>query len=358
MPLSLKKLQEMLYNYSLLTIRWYTMNGSCAYIEVQCKTTAENFLVYIPSDYNFEMETCENVHELKEISELNDDEQVNIDEDKVGNFYEQLQLNLDQFGGDKMRSHLQEGYKKKINLKSIDDLNSVKAITRQLKRLKFCVEHVKYKVAIFYQNSFSVIRRSDDVEAYIVIDGPYYKKRKMFVTTDIEVLFNRKKSMVKDIKSIENGLQKTLEKNQNSHSRNITSLFDRKVDMQKNVKNIQTKISFYETYINKFELLFEKLNDIEEELLIKENEIRAKIESSESSFHADITLSHERTKHIKKVKDLEKYKKKITERILFCRNELNNLLLEVDSIFFESSVMISESLANFDRLEKLSRSLK
>ena len=174
MPLSISKLERLLSLKGFVPTRYFVMHSVIVYMEIISITDADTFLLYIPSKYKFianKSSQASSVFKIKyvDIDESNntaDDYAGEPDEHSVENTYREIDVNMSPtVKGNNIGQHLEENYKRSITLKDIssDDSKELKDIFRQLKRLRFCVQNVKYKIAVIYKNYHCAIRRYDSI---------------------------------------------------------------------------------------------------------------------------------------------------------------------------------------------------
>ena len=172
MTLSTAKLEKLLSLKGFIPNKYFVMHGICMYIEIISITNADIFLLYIPSKYKFTVKKDRNVFKVKYVdidgNENNtaDDFAGELDEYSVENTYREIDVGMiPKSNGDNIAPHLEENYKRAITLKDIssDDSREIKDIVRQLKRLRFCVQNVKYKISIVYKNYICSIKRDDSI---------------------------------------------------------------------------------------------------------------------------------------------------------------------------------------------------
>ena len=223
MTLSLTKLSKILKNNGFIPKKYFLIEKYCVYIEVFSMSNTDNFLVYIPSKYDLKFIDEGEFYDIKTIDvPENGDIPVEyageIDKEKIQEAYDdvELELSLDEKDGVDLTEKLNENYNISLSLKdvNIQDKNRLREIFRQLKRLKFCVQNLKYKICILYKNYMCCIRRDNTFEAFIAKDLNGGSDMKLMVTIDMETLIKNINSVSQDIKTVREGVYKILVKNQ------------------------------------------------------------------------------------------------------------------------------------------------
>ena len=236
MPLSTQKLEILLNKKGIIISNYYTIESLIVFIEVMNINSGVTFFIYVPSKYKFPPRNNENVYKLKY---LDIDEEENkadnytgdLDQNELENKYEQITLGVTApIYGQNIAPHLEESYKRNINLKNVSNNNMkhVKDNIRQLKRLRLCVQNVKYKLAIVYKNFISYIRRDDSVESLVIknFQGKNYKQ--LYVTVDLETLYEKLDCLILNITDIRTALYNVLDKNHFTHTNTLQKLMDNK----------------------------------------------------------------------------------------------------------------------------------
>ena len=260
MTLSLKKLETLLSSYGFVCNNYFIQDRRCMYIELMSITTADTFIMYIPSNYTFEVKNRPNTYKLQDMDLDTDDniadnygEEVDNIQDKYNEVSVDLILNKD----GTIEKELENKYKRQIKLKEIsnNDIKDIKSIYRQLRRLRYCVQEIEYKTAILFKNYLCIIRRDDTIDIFIIRGYNTDNKRKLFIVCDLERFYEKPEKIEHDIKTVRSGLYKILSKNQSNQFNVMTSLFEDKNNIGQII--IQSKIQ-----ITKFNEYIMHLNDM------------------------------------------------------------------------------------------------
>ena len=196
MSLSLAKLENLLVSKGFVVINYFELDEACFYIELFAVKTADTFLMYIPSKYNFPITNGTNSFKIKYLDIDNADnvpdeyavKQEDVDiEDTYGNT--NIELSADKKN---MEEELENNYKRPISLRDIsgNDTLTLKAIHRQLRRFKYCVQNLKYKLAVIYKNYICAIRRDDSIDFFSVKNYPRNDSKKLMIIIDLETFYD------------------------------------------------------------------------------------------------------------------------------------------------------------------------
>ena len=236
MTLSFNKLEKLLLTKSLIIRKIYSIGGLCVYIEIMNINNADTILLYIPSKYEIKCDSS-NEHNLHYI-EISDDGTIpnnyaeNPDDIEMAEKYQEIEIEIDKKKGDNIEKYLEESYKCPVSLKDIskEDIKDIKDIFRQLRRIKFCIQGLKYKLCIIYKYYMCCIKRDDTYECFSIENFSTNNKRKLIVTIDLETLYEKIDTVVKDSVIIKKGIFNVLDKNQNKHVRNLQKSMEYKAN--------------------------------------------------------------------------------------------------------------------------------
>jgi len=175
MALSIHKLIKLLVSKGFFPKAFYCIYGVCAFVEIISNNTADVYMMYIPSRYNFKISLQEipNVYNLKEISNDSDSQDIvqkysrqpsQLDiEDK----YENINIpnpNLFQEQND-LENILKQKYNKTIDIEKSTSKNNtdIKCLNRQMERLKYCVQNVDYRLVIIFKSYLCFLHTEEDI---------------------------------------------------------------------------------------------------------------------------------------------------------------------------------------------------
>jgi len=362
MPLSLPKLEKLLVMKGFVANKFFIIDKLCVYIHVISVKNSEDFLLYIPSKYKFVIEEHgKNIHKIKFLDIENYDNTVDEyaglpDPDEVEKEYEEIDIELSPNKKNNIEGHLESGYKRTISLKDIskEDTKDLKDIYRQLKRLGFCVQAVRYKIAIFYKNYLCSIRRDDSIECFSIKNWPNTAKRKIYVIVDLELLYENMDSLQTNIETVRKGIYKVLDKNQLTHTRMLQRFLDEKNDIMISSEKAYNKKEEYTTYLIEFEQLLSVINVSEEKINFKIHEINEKYSTiGIKGLHTDIEKSHQINKLETELNKISIIKQDITNNIDELIIKREDTLLTIDKIMFNTQIMLYEIIKNFRQLSAI-----
>jgi len=363
MPLSISKLEKLLALKGFVPTRYFVMHSVIVYMEIISIKDADTFLLYIPSKYKFVAPEAKNVFKINYLdingSEDNtaDDYAGEPDDYAVENTYREIDVNiLPDLTGGNIAPHLEENYKRPINLNNIstDILKELKDIVRQLKRFRFCVQNVKYKIAIMYKSYLFSIKRDDSIECFSIKKYRGKDCKNLFITTDLELLYEKMDSLLLNIATIREGLYHILDKNHFTHSKTLQRLLNDKTVISDFSDKAYVKKLEYEKYIKEANIMLEVINNSEKNILEQLYEVNEKYNDPlVKGLHNDIERSHQLSILDNELKKIHKIKEDIVKTIFELKMKREDNMLKVDKIMFDNNVMVECVLRNFTELGKI-----
>jgi len=360
MTLSINKLKSIIERKNLLIKKIFFMKGLCVYIEIFCLLTSDSFLLYIPSKYEIKVsDEIENYKldyiDVSEDGNIASDYGSKLEDYDIEKQYDSIDIDIDSNTIDNMETFLEEKYNYPLSLKDmkLTDLNEIREIFRQLRRLKLCVQNVKYKICIMYKNYICCIRRDNSFEGFFILglNGP--PLRKLIITLDLESLYKNLETVTQDVKLIRKGIYRILDKNQLKNVSTLTNILEQKNNLQTFSINIQNKKQKTEKQLLHLERLLSNLIETENSHNSEILEINKKYQNNNGNFNNDIQKSHEIGKHRKILTDINLTKQELMNTIIVIKSKLEDLSLKVDKICFDNTIMIDAINKNFKLLENI-----
>ena len=352
--LSLKKLEIYLSSKGLIIKRCLCLkdDNSICYIELYIPDTAEILFLYIPSKYNIEYEGN---YDKREITPLDVEKLLSISEEygKELDDYE-----LEKNYGDSIELEntnvegMKDSYKKSLLIrdKNKNVLSKLRGILRQLERFKFSVENLKYKIAILSENYLCCIRRDNSIQAFELMTETKYKKR-MILVTDLESLYSSKHTVHKDMKLIKQGVHSLLDKNRNVAISCLEHIMD-------NLDESVEKRHLLDIKRDKMSKTISECESMLSALKSKELEIYKKLDNESSQKSNGITSDMNKSRSVsileEEVKKITDLKNRVVKELMKTRENLEELYMDSDIIWFDTTIMTDAIRKNLKRLNRIS----
>jgi hypothetical protein len=358
MPLSISKLYDLLTSKGFVPNKYFVMDGLCFYIELISIQTANTFLLYIPTKYKFIVPKQDSF----KIKYINMDPSDNTTDEYAGfpdntgleSSYGDANINLSPDKNDKLEEHLEDNYKHTISLKDIskDDIQDIKSIYRQMRRLRYCVQNIKYKVGIIDKNYICAIRRDDSIDTFTIKHYPRKSSKRLMVIMDLEMFYEKNERLNSDIETVRIGIYNILQKNQSLHTKVISKLLDNKDEITSFALKADIKKTKYDKHIKKLEIMLHTMNKAEKKNLNELDKIMDnKNNPSMQGMNNDIQFSHHKARVDKELSKIGRIKEDIMININIMREKRENNILSIDKIMFDNTVMFDCMVKNFSLLK-------
>jgi hypothetical protein len=316
---------------------------------------SDSFMLYIPSKYDIACDNGDYNLDYLDIpigGTVSDDY---ADEPDIEKSYDEIETELDP-SGENMEKQLEENYNRPVSLKDLSkkDMTELKEIFRQLKRLRYCIQNLKYKLCIQYDKYLCCIRRDDTFECFIISTnrGGHMitnDNRTLFVSIDLETLYGKLENIHVDVKTIKDGIYTILDKNQTKNVKNLHKMLEHKLTFTQQSNSITVRKNECDKYISQLEKMLKDL------LLAEKNEVLAMQEINDNysqnggikGLHTDIERTHIISKHQTEITRIHGLKEEIMKNIIKIRSRRENLSLRVDSICFDNTIMLDAILKKF-----------
>ena len=358
MPLSLNKLRKILYEKGFITKKMYKIQGNCNFIEIISVLSGDMFMLYVPSKYKFRVE--EDCYKMKLI-ELNDKDREEISneyaespsQDRMEDIYEEIELDTDynKKNIDDIEKLLEGKYKKPIHLKdlNVEDSYDVKCVFRQLRRLKYCVQSIRYKLVLKYKKYFCVLHLDDTIECFYVKSLPMVDERKIIVTMDLELFYENFDNLLEEIMQVKTGISKVLDKNHMNHSKTLQKMLDKRDTIIQVTNQLFNKKNELRKYIHHFQGLLNNINASEK----INKKLLDNLNYKTNGKNSNLTISQQKRKIIQEIKKNYRLKDEIIDNILNVQNQEEHISLIIDKILFDNTVMLDRIFKNLNDLSNI-----
>jgi hypothetical protein len=360
MTLSLNKLNKILETNGMKIKQIYAMDNFCVYIEITFADIADTFLMYIPSKYEIDAVNYPTYKltqmNIEEDGTIPTDYSETIDDIEMEKKYPEIDISTNSENEKNIEKHLEENYNCPMKLSDLKkpDIKLIKDIFRQLKRLKLCMQNLKYKLSILYNCYLCCTRRNDTYICYSVENGNKDGKRRVLVSIDLESFYekNNSSSMLEDVKTIHKGLEFVLDKNQNKYVYNLQKMMEYKTNFELLSTGVIERKNNNRAYLERLENLLSNIL-IAEKNIIKDIQNTNEKYQNKKALYQDIEKSHIISKKQDELSRIIEVKNDIISNISKAKIENENLYLKVDQICFDNTVMLNTIMNNFTELSSI-----
>ena len=362
MPLSISKLEELLASRGFITKTFFVMDGSVFYVEITTVDTGTDILLYMPGKYDFKVKPGGDVFKIKyidmnttkkEMKEIAEEYAGSETNEKAEDVYGGMDVNLSPDKNEKIEEHLENHYKKLILLDDISsaDREVIKSIFRQVNRLKFCVQNIKYKIGIMYLNYICSIRRDDSVDCFSIHKYIGDTNKKLFVIVDLEMLYEKNDKIKTDVDTVTAQVYNILQRNQSMHASKITKFLESKDDISSYTNRVIQKNIKYDRYLAKLSNMLSSTSHEEKKILEELYDLEDR--RKKGFVLNDTEFATKKSYYEEKLNRLGKLKEEILKNISVVRKKKEDNILSTDKIMFDNTVMFDCMMKNFSKLHEL-----
>jgi len=356
MTLSLKKLEELLSTRGFIIKKLFVIKGECVYIMLININNGDTCMLYVPSKYRILEDDRQNTYDIEPIDIDNEGNIADEYSKQPENYemetqYEEIELERKA----NIEEYLENRYNNPIELDKVSKKNlaTVKDSLRQLKRLRFCVKNLKYKLCIVNKNYLCCIRRDNTLNAFSIKNYENTNKE-YYISIDLETLYNKVDRLSEDIQTIKNNISEILNKNQSKHNNNLIKIIVKVKEIMNIPEELYNKKIKYKEYLDKLESLLEKSNESGKNITNKIITIKDKYSDvGIKGLYNDLESSRKLSVYESDLRKILETKQDIVKNIIKVKEKYEELLLKVDSIFFDTSVMIDTIIKNLSKLENI-----
>lgn len=349
-----KKLKNLLEKYNLMVRKSFSQDGYCMFVQCYDYINQNDIYIYIPSKYNFKVDSNDILN--FELSYIDIDDSGKYLSSEIDKEYEKNINDVNNTESvEEIKNQINSNYKKDIDFEkvSINDKNDIQIIYKQLKRLKYSVRNLKFKIIIIQGRFFCYITRNNDLECMIIKKYMISNNNKKFyLFIDLENLYKYGvdifKQQIKIFNSIYNILNDTYKinlKNINdllSISGNINHFSNIITNTLYNINNNIDKLNQYLIYINKAE------EDINKKILNSKSSL-----GKSYNINNDIHIQNKIISFTNEKNSIKKNKTDIIKTLFNFNKQKMNIILEVDCIYYENQLYLLELSKNFKKLQNI-----
>jgi hypothetical protein len=355
---SVTKLEKLLVGNGYIPKKYFTIHGYCAYVEVISINSTDIFLLSISKSYKFKLEKGENVFKIKYIQMESGDSYTKSPDNKyLERSYEEVDIeeNVKRDDGGSMAGHLEEAYKHPISLKELskEDKVDVNDVYRQVKRLKYCVQTLSYKISIMFKNYVCIISKDNSIQCYMIKHLPAISFRRMLITLDLELLCKNMKQSEQNIINIRKGVNHILDKNQVSQIGSLQKMQAETKNVIKYSTDVHQQKEKNEKYISTLEQILIQINIKEIRMLEMLGTLGGSNVASYKGMQEDVITAHQKGKIENELGNLQNLKRKIVNVMLELLEKQTHLYLSFDKICFDNIVMCDAMMKNFQDVSNI-----
>jgi hypothetical protein len=209
-----------------------------------------------------------------------------------------IEENVKREEGESMAGHLEEAYKHPISLKELskEDKVDVNDVYRQVKRLKYCVQTLSYKISIMFKNYVCIISKDNSIQCYMIKHHLAISFRRMLITLDLGLLCKNMKQSEQNIINVRKGVNQILDRNQVSQIGSLQKMQAETKNVIKYSTDVHQQKEKNEKYISTLEQILSQINIKEIRLIEMLGTLGGSNVASYKGMQEDVITAHQKGK--------------------------------------------------------------
>jgi hypothetical protein len=353
--LSLSKLEDFIKSLGYIPKRYFTVHESLSYIEVVGVRNSITFLMYIPSKYTIKMRTDENVFSMTYIDVSDDGNRVgDYADEPSGMKMEDAYASIDTGVENDIVDVLEKTYKNSMKLDNDNINKDLTDIFRQLRRYRYCVKEIPYKLCIIYKSYMCCIRRDNTFEGFKIDNYNIGSSRQLVWYIDLDSIYDVASTISDDLTKIQDIFDQILNRNQTIQTEILKKMMVIRSDVSVISESLMYKKNVLKEHLDLLKEMLKRMDDeehktIEQILSIKETYDMSKTKT----LHTDMEHTRFITVLEEKINNVNSIKHEIIRLKLEIQSKYDNINLSIDKIMFDNSVMFDTIFKNFEKLKKI-----
>lgn len=350
MNVLLSKLYTILVANNMSPVCLLMYESNIIYIEVL--VGHEHFIIHIPDVYTVIINKDDIV--TFDVQQIDIRENGNIIDDYGGelNDYE-IEQDYNGTGFDvhipddvDVIDRVEQSYNCQIALQDIHitDKTEILSIIRQLRRLYLCVKHTEYNMCILFKQYVCSVQPNNVYNVY-KIDKPEscHSNKRFLLHINMDVFIDNAEHIYADITAIHKGVYDILDKNQQKHTQHIYNMLQMKNYINTCSSDIMVRKQKWDVQMAQLHQLLDKLHVLKKALTDDRYVLKNKhTDTTIRGLHADIADTHAVSKIDNELTEIHHVKREIEDNIFLIKHKKESLVLNVDTICFENTIMINE----------------
>ena len=358
MPISIQKIQGLLYKIGFIIDSYFIISDKCEYIKCNSINTGESIIIKISRYFSFRPVGSEGVYNLNLIDfEVGDNVMEKYSEypskkELVKKYGNMLKL-APSINDDEMEADLENKYKMNLELKSLEreQLVAVKSCFRQLRRISLVLTGLKYKVCIVHQQYFTVVNDENTIDSFYIRNYTLANPNKMFfIMIDLEYFYEKLATINHDIDAIQESIYGILDKNSYENGGTFTQLAAHLATYNGGTGvHIANKKAEMKTLIARYKAQLLELNKKQDEVLAQFTDLS----SQSSTYFNDAAIISQKGVLKKQIDALDKEKQKILKEIITLKRTCDDMYLSTDNVEFDNCILMNGIIKNLAAIKKI-----
>lgn len=380
--LSLTALISFLASHGLIVVNGYTgKHNRLIILEVAHQNSGNSFMIFIPKSY--EIHVSQSRHEAPPFTSwsLLPTPSISIlqhhqDQELAKRLYPGIDVYASQSEeGYNNHNELEKLYKQSLEIdEPIDNQGKiVSELVHQIRRLSFCVQKLRYKLLLRYENVLCALhfeaKYRDAAPQTWFIDGARHPHRRLFIFVNLETLYSKigstssqsKHSSIKGVNNflneicqVEEGVQDILEMSREAHDEAIPQ-----ISLQLS-QTTEINYIFHQGYI-KFSEYQKELKELLKSLVSQEEQLQKSLNQithehmtsgDHSLLHKDLNTAQYRSNIESSLQKISVLRSEILTNLSDVKEKQDDISLVLDKAVFENLALAEHLLSNIFLIQK------
>ena len=356
MPISLQKIQSLLYKSGFVIDSYFVIADKCEYIKCNSINTGESILIKISRSFSFRPTSAGNTYNLNlidfEVGEnvmekYSDYPSKNELKKKYGNMIKLATT----VNSEEIEADLENRYKMNLELKSLEreQLVIVKSCFRQLKRIALVLTGLKYRVCIIHHKYLTIVNEDTVIDSFYIRGYQESKHKMFFVMMDLEYFYEKIQSIDHDLEIIQHSIYTILDRNSVENngvfehiSRELQQYAGANLQISKKKVDIQASIIKYKQQLT-------ALNN-QQDVLIKQY---SELNTQSTSYFNDANVITKKGAVKKQIDAVDLEKQKLFTILLNLKRTFDDIYLSTDNIEFDNCILMNGIIKNMDDIKNM-----
>ena len=359
MPVSLQKIQSLLYKTGFIIDACFVIADKCEYIKCNSINTGETVIIKIARSFSFKPAMASNVYNLNlidfEVGETIAEKYSEYPSKKeLKKKYGNMLKLATSVNDEEMEADLENKYKMNLELKSLEreQLVIVKSCFRQLRRISLVLTGLKYKVCIHKQKYLTVVNDDDVIDSFYIRNyNVLNNTRRFFIMIDLEYFYEKMQTIDYDINAIQESIYSILDKNSTETGDIFTQISKELLQYDSNNTQINKKKTDAHAAIGKYKTQLLTLNARQDDLIKQHSELN----NQSTSYFNDANVISKKAAIKKQIDGLDIEKQKILNDLQNLKRAIDDVYLSTDNIEFDNCIMMNGILKNLEDIKEIKK---
>ena len=333
-----KRLSNFLHQYNYKIDSTYAKDDITRFVKITSKTRGYTYILVIPHKYT--IDRLSDAIKLYNIDKTSSDKPEEVYDKITETSLLDDSKYLSSSAVDELTRYESIDIDHDSNLSLYEESELIRD---QLRRLRNCVEDLRYKVCIESNNCVCIINTDNKISCYSYKNthSVNEKYRRMYITIDLDTFYNSIDSVIRDTEVLEKNLYKILNK---THDKQVSAIKGYLRQFSNIGDLLESKYRSGDRYVEKIKSVTVKISKIDK----KEKEILEEIKGIKSLIsETDIVKNRKLQADLLQTQTL---KNEAIEVLDDLKSSYDNFILEFETILVDNIGLLNTVTNNFKRI--------